>query len=67
MLRLLAWTGVIAAFLLLPVSRKLERRREHAVDAVSRDRGGSSSVSDSIGGDRGDFSNLDHEDSRLEA
>jgi hypothetical protein len=28
MLRLLAWTGVIVALLLLPVSRKLERQRE---------------------------------------
>ena len=34
MLRLLAWTAVIVALLLLPVSRKLERQREHAVDAV---------------------------------
>ena len=33
-LRLLAWTAVIVALLSLPVSRKLERRREHAVDAV---------------------------------
>ena len=33
-LRLLAWTAVIVALLGLPVSRKLERRREHAVDAV---------------------------------
>ena len=31
MLRLLAWTAVIVALLLLPVSRKLERRREHPV------------------------------------
>ena len=35
MLRLLAWTGVIVALLLLPVSRKLERQREHATDAVA--------------------------------
>ena len=34
MLRLLAWAAVIVALLLLPVSRKLERQREHAVDAV---------------------------------
>lgn len=33
LLRLLAWTAVIAALLLLPVSRKLERRRE--VEATS--------------------------------
>jgi hypothetical protein len=31
MLRLLAWAGVIAALLLLPVSRKLERQRKRAV------------------------------------
>jgi hypothetical protein len=30
--RVLAWTGVIAALLLLPVSRKLERSRERADD-----------------------------------
>ena len=35
MLRLLAWAGVITALLVLPVSRKLERQREHAVDAVA--------------------------------
>ena len=58
---------MIAALLVLPVSRKLERRREHAVDAVPAGRCASSRVSDSIGGDRGDFSNLDYEDSRLEA
>jgi hypothetical protein len=34
MLKLLAWTGVIVALLLLPVSRKLERQRERSVDAV---------------------------------
>ena len=28
---ILAWAGVIVALLLLPVSRKLERQREHAV------------------------------------
>jgi hypothetical protein len=28
-LRLLAWTAVIVALLVLPVSRKLERQREH--------------------------------------
>lgn len=33
MLRLLAWTAVIVALLLLPVSRKLERQRERAVVA----------------------------------
>lgn len=33
MLRLLAWTGVIAVLLLLPVSRKLERQRERPVVA----------------------------------
>jgi hypothetical protein len=33
MLRLLAWTGVIVALLLLPVSRKLERQRECAAVA----------------------------------
>ena len=33
MLRLLAWTGVIVALLLLPVSRKLARQRERPVDA----------------------------------
>ena len=33
-LKLLAWTAVIVALLVLPVSRKLERRRELAVDAV---------------------------------
>ena len=31
MLRLLAWTGVIVALLLLPVSRKLSRQRERTV------------------------------------
>jgi hypothetical protein len=31
LLKVLAWTGVIVALLLLPVSRKLERRRERAV------------------------------------
>jgi hypothetical protein len=31
MLRLLAWAGVVVALLLLPVSRKLERQREHFV------------------------------------
>ena len=36
MLKLLAWAAVIAVLLLLPVSRKLERQREHAVDAVAR-------------------------------
>jgi hypothetical protein len=35
MLRLLAWTGVIVALLLLPVSRKLARQREHSVDVVA--------------------------------
>jgi hypothetical protein len=35
MLRLLTWTAVIVALLLLPASRKLERRREHAVDTVA--------------------------------
>jgi hypothetical protein len=30
-LKLLVWTAVIAALLLLPVSRRLERQREHAV------------------------------------
>ena len=30
LLRLLAWTVVVAALLLLPASRKLERRRERA-------------------------------------
>ncbi len=30
MLRLLAWTGVAVALLLLPVSRKLEHRRKHS-------------------------------------
>jgi hypothetical protein len=33
-LKLLAWGGVIAALLLLPASRKLERQREHAADSV---------------------------------
>ena len=33
MLKLLAWTGVIVALLLLPVSRKLERQRERPVAA----------------------------------
>jgi hypothetical protein len=33
LLRLLAWAGVIVALLLLPVSRKLERQREHSVVA----------------------------------
>ena len=33
-LRLLAWAAVITALLLLPVSRRLERQREHASDAV---------------------------------
>jgi hypothetical protein len=32
-LRLLAWTAVIVALLLLPVSRKLARQREHEVAA----------------------------------
>ena len=31
--RLLAWTGVIVVLVLLPVSRKLERRRERPVVA----------------------------------
>ena len=31
----LAWAGVIVACLLLPVSRKLERRREHVTAAVA--------------------------------
>jgi hypothetical protein len=35
MLRLLAWTGMIVALLLLPVSRKLARQRERAVDAAA--------------------------------
>ena len=30
MLKLLAWTAVIVALLLLPVSRKLERKRERS-------------------------------------
>jgi hypothetical protein len=30
MLRLLAWTGVVVALLLLPFSRKLERQRVQA-------------------------------------
>jgi hypothetical protein len=34
MLRLLAWTAVIAGLLLVPVSRQLGRRRERAVEAV---------------------------------
>jgi len=34
LLRLLAWAAVIVALLLLPVSRKLERERERADDAV---------------------------------
>ena len=34
MLRLLAWTAVIGGLLLLPVSRKLRRQRERALDAV---------------------------------
>ena len=33
LLRLFAWTAVIVAFLVLPVSRTLERRREHPVEA----------------------------------
>jgi hypothetical protein len=33
MLVLLAWTAVIVAALLLPVSRKLERQRERSVGA----------------------------------
>jgi hypothetical protein len=33
LLRLLAWTGVIVALLLLPVSRKLERERERSAAA----------------------------------
>ena len=33
MLRLLAWAAVITALLVLPVSRKRERQREHPVDA----------------------------------
>lgn len=37
MLRLLAWTGVVVALLLLPVSRKLARQRERsAVSSASR-------------------------------
>ena len=32
-LKLLAWTAVIVAFLVLPLSRRLERRREHPADA----------------------------------
>jgi hypothetical protein len=32
LLRLLAWTAAIVALLLLPVSRKIERRREHSVE-----------------------------------
>lgn len=35
LLRLLVWAVVIAALLVLPVSRQLERRREHAVEAVA--------------------------------
>ena len=35
MLRLLAWAAVITALLVLPVSRKRERQREHAVGAVA--------------------------------
>ncbi len=35
LLRLLAWTGVIVALLALPVSRKLERRREGVGDRVA--------------------------------
>ena len=31
MLKLLAWTGVIVALLLLPISRKLAREREGSV------------------------------------
>jgi hypothetical protein len=31
LLRLLAWTGVVLTLLMLPVSRKLARQREHAV------------------------------------
>jgi hypothetical protein len=34
-LGLLAWAAVLAALLVLPVSRRLERRREHAFDAVT--------------------------------
>jgi hypothetical protein len=33
LLRLLAWTGVVVLLLVLPVSRKLERQREHSVVA----------------------------------
>ena len=33
LLKLLAWTGVIVALLLLPVSRKLARQRERSVVA----------------------------------
>jgi hypothetical protein len=33
LLKLLAWTAVIAALILLPVSRRLERRREHPAEA----------------------------------
>jgi hypothetical protein len=35
LLRLLAWVAILVALLLLPASRKLERRREHAVDTVA--------------------------------
>jgi hypothetical protein len=34
-LRLVAWTVVVALLLLLPVSRKLARQREHAGDAAT--------------------------------
>jgi hypothetical protein len=34
-LRLVAWTVVVALLLLLPVSRKLARQREHAVNAAT--------------------------------
>ena len=35
LLKLLAWTGAIVVLLLLPVSRTLERRREHSVTRAS--------------------------------
>jgi hypothetical protein len=35
LLKLLAWTGIIAALLLLPASRKLERRRERSAPAIA--------------------------------
>ena len=35
LLRLLAWTAVVAALLVLPVSRKLARQREHTNDRAA--------------------------------